>query len=117
MASVCDPVRACDLRHKISIQRANPTADDGGGHTDPWENPTTVATARACIEPLKGDERLKAMQLEDKVSHKITLRYQAGISAQHRVLFGGRVFNIRAVVNLEERNRWLQIFAEEGVAT
>jgi len=33
-----------------------------------------------------------------------------------RVLFNGRVFNIRSAINLEERNRWTEMSCEEGVA-
>lgn len=116
MAKCCEVKRACDLRHAIIIQEENATDDGGGGLTNPWANPVEVARARSCIEPLRGFERLRAQQLESPVTHKITLRYRAGIKAQHRILFGTRVFNIRSVINIEERNRWLEIMADEGVA-
>lgn len=116
MAKCCDPVRMCDLRHSITFQEENATADDGGGFTDPWDNPTNVATLKACIEPLKGMERLRSLQLETPVSHKITTRYRAGLKPEHRILFGTRVFNVRAIINIEEKNKWFEIMADEGVA-
>ncbi len=115
MAKCCD-IRVCDLRHEVTIQAENPSTDAGGGQTDPWANPTKVATVRACIEPLKGFERLRAMQLEDSISHKITMRWRSGVTAKHRIKYGSRLFNIRAVINVEERNKWLEILADEGVA-
>ncbi len=112
MAVRCD-VRACDLRHSITIQTFTKTRVAGGGHTRAW---ATHVTARACIEPLTGRERRHAMQLQDSVSHKITIRYQAGIIPAMRILFGTRLFNIRAAINLEERNKWIEIMADEGEA-
>ena len=107
-------IRACDLRHSIAIEAFTKTRQAGAGHTRAW---TTFATARACIEPLSGRERLHAMQLQDRVSHKITIRFRSGVTAKMRIKFGTRIFNIRAVINLEERSRWLEILAVEGVAT
>ena len=107
-------IRACDLRHAITIETSADTRQDGGGHKRAW---STFATARACIEPLRGRERLHAMQLQDSVSHKITLRWRSGITPKMRVKFGTRILNIRAAINVGERNRWLEILADEGVAT
>ena len=57
------------------------------------------------------------MQLEASVSHRFTMRYRNDITAKNRLKFGTRVFNIRAVINVKERNKWLEIDADEGVAT
>ena len=48
------------MRHRITIQAENPTTDAGGGQTDPWASPTTVATVNACIEPMSGRELINA---------------------------------------------------------
>ena len=72
---------------------------------------------RASLEPLRGGEALRALQLEDRVTHRITTRYRAGITAKMRIRFKSRLFNIRSVINVEEANRFLEIMAEEGVAT
>lgn len=97
------------------IQQSVVGKDAGGGSTGPtW---VTFAKARAAIDPVRGSERLRAMQIEDTVTHRITIRYRAGITAKMRVKFGTRVMNIRAVLNWKEENRWLDIMAEEGVAT
>ena len=105
------------MRHPIDFQSENPSTDAGGGETDPWASPTTFASVKACIEPFGGGESMFAMQLQDSVTHKVTIRYRAGIIAKMRIKFGTRFFNIRRVINIEERNRFLEILAEEGVAT
>lgn len=106
---------AGDLRHRVTIQ-AEQRSDDGyGGSSLPtW---STVATVWAEVKPLKGREQLHGQQLEGRVTHRIIMRYRAGVTAANRLLFGTRAFNIRSVVNVDERGRWLEIMAEEGVAT
>jgi SPP1 family predicted phage head-tail adaptor len=105
------------LRHRIEIQAEAATGDGGGGQTDPWAAPVVVATVWASIEPLRGDERLRAMRLEDVATHKITIRYRPGITARMRVKFGTRLLNIRAVIDPQEQRRVLELMCEEGVAT
>jgi SPP1 family predicted phage head-tail adaptor len=105
------------LRQRIEIQAEAATGDGGGGQTDPWASSVVVATVWANVEPLRGDERLRAMQLEDVVTHKITIRYRPGITARMRVKFGARLLNIRAVIDPQEQQRVLELMCEEGVAT
>lgn len=107
---------AVKMRHKITFQAENPGTDAGGGSSDPWAVPTDVMTLKAAIVPLSGRELLRGMQTENPVSHKITTRYKSGITAKHRIKFGARFFNIRAVINVEEANRFYEIMADEFVA-
>jgi len=104
------------LRHRVTIEAENASPDGAGGLTDPWANPTQVATVWAEVTPLGGGEQLRAMQLEDRVSHRIRMRYRTDVTPQHRFRLGTRTFNIRSVMNESERDRWLTILAEEGIA-
>ncbi len=113
----CVKCSQLDMRHSIVIQSPNPTTDAGGGRGDPWATPIVFATVRASIVPFGGREILHSMQLQDSVTHKVTMRYKAGVIAKMRIKFGTRIFNIRRVINVEERNRFYEILAEEGVAT
>ena len=110
-------VKAGALRHRLVVQAENPTPDGGGGQGDPWADPITVATLWGRVEPLSGTERHRAGRLEAAVTHRITVRHRAGIGAGMRILFRKRPFNIRAVLNPEERDRFLELLCEEGVAT
>jgi SPP1 family predicted phage head-tail adaptor len=107
-------LRAGRLRHRIVLQSAGEAADGGGGFTVTWGD---VATLWAAIEPLKGSERLRAQQLETPVTHRVTIRHRAGVTAKMRVKFGSRAFNIRAVIDPQERGRTLELLCEEGVGT
>lgn len=102
------------LRHRIAIQAVTETPDGKGAFTSGW---ATVAEAWAAIEPYGGYERWRSEKIEAPVSHKVTIRFQPGITAKHRVLFGARVFEIVGEpINPEERGVALVLRCLEGVS-
>lgn len=105
-----------NLRHRITFQEESLITDAGGGQALSWANISTDPTVWAEIRPLRGSEALRAEQLEDKVTHKITVRARTDITAAMRITFGSRAFNIRSIRNLEERDKFTEIMVEEGVA-
>lgn len=112
-------MKCCDLspgklRHTIAIERETRTPDGAGGSTLTW---ASVASPRAFIKPMSGGERLQAMRIEANVTHRIFIRYRSDILTSDRINFNGRLMQIRALINIEERNRWIEIYADEGQAT
>jgi len=103
-------MNAGELKHKITIQELQRVPDGYGGYTETWNN---VATAWAKIQPLKGSERYQAQQVASELSHKITLRYLSGVKPSMRIVYGLRVFNIIAVINVKKRNEVLELLCEE----
>ena len=101
-------------RQRLYVQQEAPVADTAGGSTMAWN---TINTVWASIEPITGWERLQAGKLRSAITHRIRMRYDNTITPDMRFVLGSRVFNIRAVINVEERNHALEILAEEGVAT
>lgn len=104
-------VRAGLLHHKIEIQSKATRRDSMGGEVVTWE-PFTYAWAS--IEPLSGREYFAAQQAQASVSHKLVMRYQAGIRPYHQVKWGDRIFNIDAILNEGERNVELTLFCTEA---
>lgn len=102
------------LRHRITLQELVKTDDGYGGIVETWQD---VATVWAAIEPLKGTERYQAQQVQSELTHKVTIRYRAGIKPQMRILYGNRVFDIEAVIDVDERHRWLELLCSEVVAS
>ena len=102
------------LRHRLALQEETRGADAGGGYTLTWSD---IATVWGRVEPLTGAERLQAMRLESRVSHRVTIRHRTGVSAGMRLLHDGRALNIRTVIDPDERRHWLELMCEEGVAT
>lgn len=101
------------LRNRIIIERESYVQNDSGGQDIIW---STYKKVKAFIKPKSGTERVRGMKLESPLTHTIAIRYTDDILPTDRVNFNGRYMQIRAVVNIEERNRWLELSCEEGVA-
>lgn len=105
-------MRAGTLRHKITFQSATDVTDNLGGYTRTWSD---TYDCFAAVWPLKGTEALEAMKLEHKVTHKIRVRYRDNITADMRIKFGSRYFDIVGIINPDERDIMLDIMATESV--
>lgn len=106
-----------NLRHRITLQAPEKTLRPGGHFDLTWRH---VATVWAEVKPLENrmanTEVLLDEQLQNRASHEIRLRYLPGVSAEMRVVFQERYFNIRRVINPGERNVSLVLLADEHVA-
>ncbi|WP_201319144.1 phage head closure protein [Paenibacillus sp. EPM92] len=99
-----------ELRHKVTINQLQSVDDGAGGSVDTW---MPVATVFAAVNPLSGRELFQAQQLQSEITHKVRMRYRAGITPDMRVHFGSRIFLISAVINWQERNRELALMCVE----
>lgn len=110
----CCNLTSGKLRHQISIERATKTDDGGGGSINVWAG---IVSTRAFVKPISGGERFNAMRLEADTTHRIFIRYRTGFTTSDRVNYGGRLMQIRAIINIEEQNKWLEIYADENEKT
>lgn len=108
-------MRIGELRKQITIQAETPTGDGAGGYALAWMN---IASAWADITPLSGNEVFTAQHLEGHATHRVTMRYRSdiAITTDMRIIYNSRVFNIRSVLNIDERNQWTEMLVEEGGA-
>lgn len=111
-------MKCCDLtpgmlRHKIEIRELQEVEDEYGGQVSTW---VTVWTKKAFVKPVSGYERLRSAQLQASQTHVVYMRWFDGLTAKHQIKFGDRLFQIRFPKNVEERNRWLEVTCDEGVA-
>ena len=67
----------------------------------------------ARVEPATGQARYATEQYVDRMSHVITVRYLAGVVKGMQVRFGGRTFDIKHALDIEERHRWLHLLCME----
>lgn len=89
-------------------------ADGLGGFTVTWTDIAGMDSVPAHIMPLTSKEQLDAMKLESVITNKIRIRYRAGITSKHRIVFGTRIFNIKgAPINWDERNKTLDFLVTE----
>jgi SPP1 family predicted phage head-tail adaptor len=104
-------IAAGELRHVIAIMQ--PTlAQDANGNISPSAQ-ALVANARAKVEALTGRELYQAQQRVSEVTHRITIRWQAGIKAKQNVWFDSRQFQIEAVENPDEVHHLLSLLCIE----
>lgn len=91
-------IRAGRLRHRVLVQAlpASP-ALDGYGQTS--SSFSTAATVWASIDPLSGNELVQARQVSADVTHRVVMRYHAGLTPKMRLKKGDRVFEILSVLD------------------
>lgn len=105
-------MRAGRLRHRVTIQTRSTTPEADGGQPATW---TDGATVWAGVEPIAGREMLRADAAAAEVSHRVWMRWRAGVTPANRLKLGTRTFEIVAAINAGERDRDLEILAKELV--
>lgn len=106
-------MQAGRLRHRITIQEPV-TAHNGFNEAiTTW---VTVATVWASVEPISGREFFAAEHVQSEITHRVRVRYRAGIAPTMRVVFDGRHLMIEAVINYGERGTDLQLMCREMAA-
>lgn len=103
-------LRIGDLRHRLTLEYAVRVDDDCGGATETW---VAVAEVWSAVRATSGDERTDADQLAGHVTHEIWIRRRSGVGPDMRFREGGRVFEIRAVLDDWQRGRLLRCLCEE----
>jgi len=110
----CSSGNPCDLRQMVELQAEVQVPDGSDGVAREW---VTYATVRAQVRGLSGTERFQAERLESPTRYRALIRYRPGVETRHRVLYNGKAYNIRAVIDVGERRRWLELDLTQGVAT
>jgi SPP1 family predicted phage head-tail adaptor len=100
-----------ELRHLVEFKAISATSDGAGGQT---ETLAVVASAYAKIDPKRGMERLSSGQMEAYTYYKVVCRYDAAITPATRMVWDGKELNIKSVLNMDARNRFMEITAVEG---
>lgn len=104
------PVRAGDLRTRVSIELQSRQPDGQGGWLVTW---VAVADVWAGIWPRSVGESVQHDRPAGTATHDIWLRYRPNIKPEMRIVAGARVFGILGVMDVEDRKRWLKCIVEE----
>lgn len=107
---------AGELRSRVTFERPDRTDDGGGGGSIHW---TATLTTRGHLAPERGHEVVAAGRLESSNAAVLTVRSSRAarlIDASYRVTVDSVPYNIRAITNPDQRNRFLEILLELGVA-
>lgn len=102
-------------QHRLEIQQPVTTPDQYGDPVVAW---TTIGTVWASIEPMKGRERLLGDQIVGEMDTRIKVRWGAitkQITAAHRGVHQGVVFNFVSIAHIKLEQREIEIMAKSGV--
>ncbi len=100
------------LNYRVKLQAIVPTTDAEGFTVESWQD---VATVWAHVAPLLGREALQASQLEEKITHRVTMRYRGDLNNRMRLTFQGRIFQVQSILSPDEARQALQVMCEEVV--
>jgi SPP1 family predicted phage head-tail adaptor len=111
-------MRISKLQQRITVQRRSATLDAYGQEINSWIN---IGTVWAEVKPLSGREKLRnsSMVVESQLTHQVTVRYSElfvppTIADAWRILFGTRIFNITASMNVDEGDKTIIFDCTEG---
>jgi SPP1 family predicted phage head-tail adaptor len=105
-----DRARVGALRRRLLLEAAMATPDGLGGTMQVYE---TVAAVWAQLEWIAGGERWRRGRPEQVATHRVTLRWRAGVDAGQRLRDGDRLFDIRAVADPDGGRRRLVCLVQE----
>lgn len=96
-------IAAGRLRHWVTIQshdyvvdsNGDVVQDEGGATTQEWVD---VEQLWAAIEPLSAREFLASQSVQSEVTGKIIIRHRDYMSATHRILHNGRIYQVEGVL-------------------
>jgi SPP1 family predicted phage head-tail adaptor len=100
------------LKKRISILKQTSVQNSYGESENAWNE---VAVVWANVNPLQGRELFQANQIHSEVSIKVTIRYRPGILPKMRLKFGEHLLQIIFVINIDERNRFLELSCKEVI--
>lgn len=98
------------LKRRLVLEAPIATPDGLGGATQAFE---TVAALWAQVEWLSGREIWRMGRPEQLSTHRITLRWRAGVDAGQRLRDGSRIFDIRTAADPDGSRRRLVCLVEE----
>lgn len=103
-------MRAGQLRHVLLIEQPSRVSDGLGGFTTTW---IPFETVRGAAEPFQGREYFAAQQTQSDVNMRWRIRYLDGLTKDMRITCEGRRYDIKSIIDMEERHRVLVIMAVE----
>ena len=103
------------LSKKFSIQENNVTQDDAGGSSYNWIDIMEKPSVFGKIKNVGSNNRYILGQEKFHVSHKLKIRFRDDISVLNRLKRSSRIFEIQAVINIDEENRFLELLLLERV--
>lgn len=108
------PINIGKLNKRITFQIFRDDEEDKMGQS--IQNWKDLKTVWATFRPVRGAEYDEAARkFREERTYKATVRYLPGISSDLRIMYKGRIFEIKSVVNVNEADYMLEIECTEYV--
>lgn len=117
MVKCASKYNARQLSARITIQSKTQVSDGMGGWTETWSAGDDLW---AVWKPMSGGERVQAMRVSPNLAVKAVIRFRGNsdgapfYSAEDRLQYRGRTYNIKTVFDVDGRQDWLEMMLEEG---
>jgi len=106
-------IRSGELRHLVTLQKpVQNTASDG----EVIDTFADVGQVRAKIFFSRGREFLLSRESHANIVAKVTIRYRSDVTREWRVMYGVRELDIVHVVDVNDRQRELELMCREELA-
>ena len=102
-------MKAGDLTERVTVERFTATYDELGQPIESW---APLFTCWAAVEPLQGREYIAAQALQSEVTTRIRMRFRPWMTAQDRVIHGGKTYNIVSVIDVRSGHRELVLMCK-----
>lgn len=93
------------------------TSDGQGGSTESWVDIPEIPEVWAKIRPRSSKERYFSQQTQPITSHEIIIRWRDDLNERMRIVYEGRIFQIKGKFREDEERWFVFIDAEEGVGS
>ena len=98
------------LPHRVRIEQDAGTQNAIGEPIPVW---AVFAVLWANVKSLLGRELFDAQKIAAEVTSSIDVNYKSGIEPKMRVLWSGRTFDIRAVLDENNTKQYLKLLCRE----
>lgn len=102
---------------RLAFHRLDATPDEYGNTSSGWSE-TPFLTVWAELRETMARERMEGGRLDSAQTAKAYIRFSPesqAITTADQARSNGREYNIRGIVNINERNRTLELTLERGV--
>jgi SPP1 family predicted phage head-tail adaptor len=101
------------LKHRVTLQQRSAQFDSLGRQQRGQEQWVTVDRLWSEVLELSGREAEIARQTVSDATHAVTIRFRSGVSSEQRLLYRGRVLEIKAVTDGDNSRRELLLVCGE----
>lgn len=101
------------MRHRVTLCQQTTASDGMGGQSNDW---VELFTTWSHVKTMRVSEAQLAGQIEDRVTHRVTIRHRDGITSAMTLKWENLSLNIIGVINPDGHKRELVLECREGVA-